>query len=691
MNFEDYVQRGGYIKAIESLQQNLVNGVNFEELMFGLAFISFYLVSDRVKPISWLEDRVSIDYPYYVHYSNCYRSRQEEELLTLDQFRGLYRILSDPQNKGLNRYIEEELARKQQKRAITLKEGEWTRIQLKHPVDQYPSVKMALSFDTEALRIQATVNDLHFKDGNRSWRYGDGFFINIVMPSTKKVADSNRFYGLGFSLEDGKPIGVLVNRDGTFYLSLKPEITPNIEVDEKSRQAQYSIIIPWSFLQPFRPLLDGMVGINFVYTSQNDDGSRKCLRWIDDPHYDSEIIDWRRYAPLHFQPSDKSDLQLTGELENRLMSNPSMKVRFAIYSPESAEAQLAIRVLGPEKRKVNEQHKVVTLKRGLNKAQVSVHLNNPGDGIYTLETYLNDSLDWIETFYKFDPERLQTLKERIKHLAELASSPQEKSSVLALQYRLSELERSISDFEKRDDPTGIRDRFIELQSLLEECKRNRSIYQRSGYLLTAYLSPIDNTLQPFSFFLPAGFSPQKSYDLIVALHGSGVDEVSLVQTVSQRLAKKPSVIVGPRGRGLSDWYIGNSEEDVIDVIQTVKEMFQINQTILLGFSMGGYGAWRISFHHPECFDGIVIISGTPSLRPEFPQYDLHNQIGTPNNLPYLVFHGADDPAALVQLTDEFVKVLKQAGYNIEYIRMERGGHDINVTKTVTEWLKKTLQ
>lgn len=691
MTFEDYVQRGDYDEAIDTLQKSLATDMNSEELLFGLAFISLYLVNDRVKPISWLADRVSMGYPWYVEYSKCYRARQDEELLTLDQFRDLYRILSDSQNKGLHQHIKEELARKQQKKAITLKEGEWTRIQLKHPVDQYPYVKMALSFDTEALRIQTTVNDLHFKDGNRSWRYGDGLFVNIVMPRAKKAVDSNRFHGLGFSLENGKPVGVLVNHNGTFYLSSKPEITPKIEVDEKSHQAQYSIAIPWSFLQPLRPLLDGMAGINLIYTSQNDDGSQKCLRWIDDPHYDSEMTDWRLFAPLHFQPSDKSALQLTGELENRLTSKPSMKIRFAIYSPEKAETKLATRVLAPEKNKVIEHQKVVTLKSGLNRIQVRVDLENSGDGIYTLETRLDDSLSWRETFYKFDLARLQTLKKQMEQLRARVSIPHEKSSALALQYRQTELERRISTFEKRDDPTDIRDRIAELQSLIEECRKNRSIYHRSGYLLTAYISPIDNTLQPFSLYLPAGFSPQKSYDLMVALHGSGVDEVGLVKTLGQRLTKNQAIIVGPRGRGLSDWYIGNSEQDVTDVAQAVKETFQINHTILLGFSMGGYGAWRISFHHPTCFDGIIVISGTPSLNPQFPQYDLRTQIGAPNNIPYLVLHGADDPAALVQSTDEFVKALKQAGYNIEYTRMERGGHDIDAAKIVIQWLKKTFE
>jgi hypothetical protein len=48
------------------------------------------------------------------------------------------------------------------------------------PLSNYPRVELSSSFDTECFKIKAVVHDTHFKDGDRSWRYGDGFLINFI-------------------------------------------------------------------------------------------------------------------------------------------------------------------------------------------------------------------------------------------------------------------------------------------------------------------------------------------------------------------------------------------------------------------------------------------------------------------------------------------------------------------------------
>ena len=69
----------------------------------------------------------------------------------------------------------------------------------------------------------------------------------------------------------------------------------------------------------------------------------------------------------------------------------------------------------------------------------------------------------------------------------------------------------------------------------------------------------------------------------------------------------PFIVVGPRGRGLSDYYIGQTEKDVFEVVELTKKMFKIKKTIILGFSMGGYGVWRLTFLYPDIWDGKCIL------------------------------------------------------------------------------------
>jgi len=77
---------------------------------------------------------------------------------------------------------------------LELKEGEWTSLKLSSNKFEYPKVDMKLSFTPEYLHVKATVNDLHFKDGDRSWRYGDGFLINFVTKTFPDAKSSEYFY-----------------------------------------------------------------------------------------------------------------------------------------------------------------------------------------------------------------------------------------------------------------------------------------------------------------------------------------------------------------------------------------------------------------------------------------------------------------------------------------------------------------
>ena len=100
------------------------------------------------------------------------------------------------------------------------------------------------------------------------------------------------------------------------------------------------------------------------------------------------------------------------------------------------------------------------------------------------------------------------------------------------------------------------------------------------------------------------------------------------------------------------------------------------------------------FLHPELFDGAIVVAGYP--HPPWPPYnseenDMRNHIGKGKDLSYLVIHGTEDRAVEIEATDAFIEELKEAGYDIEYIRVDGGGHgNFSVTEMVREWLKKRL-
>lgn len=671
MALDELIKEGKYAEAMEILRGRLKERPDDPDTLFRLACLHS-LSGEVEKALESLRAAVLNGYDDYIQISI---DTDFEGILGLPQ----YREMIDLARKRL----EERMAREQLGRVIRLREREWTDVVLRHHTDEHPSADLSLSFDTEALRIRAAVYDLHFKDGNRSWRYGDGFFINFVMPERDEMADSDRFYSLGFSLREGKPIAVLVNRNGTYYLSNVPGAS--IEIEAEGRRALYSISLPWPSLAPFRPLMDERAGINILYISQNDDRSKKYLKLVDDPHYDSERTDKRRFVPLYFEQSPKSELQFMAELESRLLDKPEIGVSLVAYSPEERDVELSIEINGAGGHVV-KIHVQKHLKKGKAWFKESIKLKGLEEGIYTLAANLEGANGWTETFYKYDNPTIPRLKDEIENLEEDGDDPLLKSSVCALRFRLSEIEEKITGFQLRDDPEPLSEKVDDLRMLIERTRDEGSIYNITGYLRTAYVSPIDGALQPYSLFFPEGFSPDEPRDLLVMLHGSGVDEVWTVKKVSGAFGN--FLVVGPRGRWLSDFWVGDSERDALDVIRDVRGMFRVGRIILAGFSMGGYGSWRLSFLHPGLFDGVIVIAGTlHNLRNDIPEHDMHNHIGPSKGLPYLVIHGTDDHSSDIRHTDKFVELLREEGYDIEYVRVEGGGHgNFDPTGYVREWL-----
>jgi len=72
----------------------------------------------------------------------------------------------------------------------------------------------------DRLYLRAEVFGRWGADGERSWRYGDGFQVSLSPDAAN--AGSPRFVTLGFSVVDGSAHPVLVNRNGRWFLQNNP-------------------------------------------------------------------------------------------------------------------------------------------------------------------------------------------------------------------------------------------------------------------------------------------------------------------------------------------------------------------------------------------------------------------------------------------------------------------------------------
>ena len=122
---------------------------------------------------------------------------------------------------------------------------------------------------------------------------------------------------------------------------------------------------------------------------------------------------------------------------------------------------------------------------------------------------------------------------------------------------------------------------------------------RRGEFKKAYLSKVDNSLQPYQIFVPSGYDKSKAFPLVIALHGMGGDENSYLTVYGQsafkiEAEKRGYIVACPKGRKPVSMYVGDAEKDVMDVLAEVRRAYNINadRIYLTGHSMGGFGTGR---------------------------------------------------------------------------------------------------
>lgn len=308
-------------------------------------------------------------------------------------------------------------------------------------------------------------------------------------------------------------------------------------------------------------------------------------------------------------------------MESRLIDQPVVEIAYTVYSPVEMATTFEVTVRVTDYTVVAESSTPLTLRRGRNELRESLDLGESPEGFYTVRAVLNGSLTWSESFYMCDDDLVARLEEDVDTLQEAGDGPLLRNSMESLKYRIDALRGSLSSYRRRDNPRPIVDIFDELTFLISRCGAEGSIFNVGGYIFAAFESPIDGSFQPYSLMLPSGFDESGTYDLVVVLHGSGVDEVDSVREAQSKYYARERIVVGPRGRGLSDFWVGNTEEDAIHLLGVLDDMFNIDKTLLAEFSMGGYGCWRLSLLHPECFDAVIVGSGIHyNPRMNLPEY-----------------------------------------------------------------------
>lgn len=572
------------------------------------------------------------------------------------------------------------------------------------------AVTVRFAYDAKNFYAAVVVVDDAFEFPSRSWRYGDGFFLTFLDPAQGNEGDS--FYSFGISLVENNPEKVVVYKDGIGFPGIDlRDVDLAVVPDEKKRTITYELSIPFQILTPFRPFMMDRWAINLVYADR-DSGNRELRQLYPDPTYDSEMSNRRKGRIFQFvnRIPEKPEIQMLID-STHFYDDRQKTITLAVHSPEDKTSwQLRTYLLGPGATNV-QQKEDVSFRKGMSQVRFDLEEREFQTGIYDLSVGVIDeqgALNFKEDTRFFvlkraDLEEARSALEEAKKSDRYAEDEKFRNSLPNLEARFE----WIDDFMEKAPPhmgiAAIDEWMDEIKTLIEMIAEGKPAFFPLGSVgRYAHRSEIDGTLQPYTIFVPKDYDEEVPAALLVVLHGSGVDEVSyaldmarLITEARVQLQIPKMIMIAPQARGLSDWYLGDSAKDVLECIEHVKTLYSIDEKniILQGFSMGGYGAWRLSLLNPDLFQAAIILSGATSPPSFLKGERIVDLIGRAKGkeVNYFIVHGAKDNAVPVEGTRKVVQKLKELGIPHEYVEIKDADHTgYNKWVEIFRWLKNVV-
>lgn len=186
----------------------------------------------------------------------------------------------------------------------------------------------------------------------------------------------------------------------------------------------------------------------------------------------------------------------------------------------------------------------------------------------------------------------------------------------------------------------------------------------------------------YQVFIPQGYNSQNKSPAIVFLHGAGErgnDGAKQAKVgIGPYLVANPSlcpfVVVFPQaedttGRALGSWSAETADgQRVLKILDEVTTQANLDESkiALVGWSMGGYGAWNLGSSTPNRWSAIVPLSGGGD----------NDLVAKLVGKPVWAIHGETDSLVRPTESRRLTTALREAGGNVTYTELTGVGHDL---------------
>ena len=550
-----------------------------------------------------------------------------------------------------------------------------------------------LAYGTSFLYVLIQVPGDQITCRDRGYQNGDGFVVVLAKPKPD-LAPSYEYTMLSFWPQDDpvRPFRTMLwGTNGRWPLTPLPESVRHAARAENG-VINLEALIPWEVVSPYHPWLSEGIGIDVLFAHAVADGKTEVYT-IAFEDLSQVSMDHALYRPCEYAaPEADETAQIFVQSPRNLAPGKLLNLEAVTLASAKLEDELSVRLLSGEGDYIRRERLTIRGQPGVSRQEQSIALNDLPPGGYRVQWLSQHSSSQgdfgLTILPPFNPaDDLEKLKHR-QGIDELVLD--------TIEFRAEEISQILAATKPYETCSRVRPAMDAYQRFLKAAESGKSILQQ-GIVRLAYRSALDGTLQPFTVVLPEGFDPEKTYPLLVHLHGSERDDTAVAHFSGLYQATE-MIVLAPYGRGTSNLYAkDNAQDDIREALAKACLVLPIDQDhiVLAGFSMGGYGVYHTYAENREIFRAIAPFSGMPTARwnPEVPDYASDDLQGIFLDVPMFVFHGMNDFNVPFQSTEKLLKALRSRGHKQITVCLEEGGHGLpnaENTERFHRWLSEVF-
>ncbi|HUT82527.1 MAG TPA: prolyl oligopeptidase family serine peptidase [Candidatus Bathyarchaeia archaeon] len=562
-----------------------------------------------------------------------------------------------------------------------------------------PSYRLAYGYDFFYVFIEINANEIVKRD--RGYQNGDGFHILLANPKANHQL-TDEFYVYGFSPNEDSEGNM---EKYIWYHDIKVNLSKlgndvQFAVRKNNGKIGYELLLPWNEAYPLHPwVLEGKLGFNLAFI--------KAKKSLFD--YFTVLFDWRfqaenqkrKYTLLTFESPVCQDEEVKSYvvMDRNSIEGTNAQIKIATVTSDIKEEILTIIISNKNGDSITSEEIHFNCIKGLNENSLEVHTSelSPGSYIVKWQTSSDNGEKELSILPIFNYDELTS---RVEEIQDKIS----KSSFHTLQFMLNQINKEINQIKWYENYPNLIISMLEFLEIIQQAENGEdSLARKTGSFRRAFVSEIDKSLQPYSIIIPENYDPSRKYPLIVFLHGSGVDDRNSLKLIDY--INGDYIKLAPKTRGTSH-YFGKQETlvDIKEAIEDVKANYNINNNAILlaGFSMGGYGVYRMYMEYPKIFKALAVLSGEPNVRffiRLFTKGKFKNFLKKKNILPFkqipiFIFHGTLDKNCPYKKIDDFVKALHKYNKNVVFCSDKVGHKKIENNTIIAQfnsWLQENLK